>query len=93
MVFVRAGGYYIGNVSFTGTFLFTIEIDTFLLNSKDVGTSQHIIDGHIKVKSGTSISEFTERGLKFADGSELEADVVVFATGLVKIFPLFRYLF
>jgi len=47
----------------------------------ETGTSQHIIDGHIKIKSGISISEFTERGLKFADGSELEADVVIFATG------------
>jgi len=47
----------------------------------DTGTSQHIIDGDIKIKSGGSIERFTETGLKFADGSELEADIIVFATG------------
>lgn len=40
-----------------------------------------IIDGDIKLKQGTEIERFTEKGLKFADGSELEADVVLFATG------------
>lgn len=33
------------------------------------------------MKSGAQIEKFTENGLKFDDGSELEADVVVFATG------------
>ncbi|KAF9236329.1 hypothetical protein BU15DRAFT_50190 [Melanogaster broomeanus] len=47
----------------------------------DTGTCQHIIDGGIKIKSGDSIERFTEKGLKFADGTELEADVIVFATG------------
>ncbi|KIK79465.1 hypothetical protein PAXRUDRAFT_161238 [Paxillus rubicundulus Ve08.2h10] len=47
----------------------------------DTGASQHIIDGGIKIKSGSPIERFTETGLKFADGSELEADIVVFATG------------
>ncbi|KAJ6502848.1 hypothetical protein C8R47DRAFT_1007901 [Mycena vitilis] len=48
----------------------------------DVGTSQLIIDGKIKLKNDAQIAEFTERGLRFQDGSELGADVVVFATGL-----------
>ncbi|KAK3313214.1 dimethylaniline monooxygenase (N-oxide forming) [Apodospora peruviana] len=47
----------------------------------DVGTSQLIIDGKIKVKHGQEVTVVTERGLKFADGTELEADEVVFATG------------
>ncbi|KAH7889081.1 hypothetical protein F5I97DRAFT_2006620 [Phlebopus sp. FC_14] len=47
----------------------------------DTGTSQHIIDGAIKLKSGSAIERYTESGLKFADGTELEADVIVFATG------------
>ncbi|KIP03537.1 hypothetical protein PHLGIDRAFT_94663 [Phlebiopsis gigantea 11061_1 CR5-6] len=47
----------------------------------DVGACQLIIDGKIKLKNGTQIERFTEKGLKFEDGSELEADVVVFATG------------
>lgn len=47
----------------------------------DVGCSQLIIDGKIKVKQGQEIAEVKEHGLLFADGSELEADVIVFATG------------
>ncbi|KAJ7347250.1 hypothetical protein DFH08DRAFT_867664 [Mycena albidolilacea] len=48
----------------------------------DVGASQLIIDGKIKLKNDSQIAEFTETGLKFENGSELPADVVVFATGL-----------
>lgn len=40
-----------------------------------------IIDGKIKLKNGTQVERFTEKGVRFADGSELEADVVMFATG------------
>lgn len=40
-----------------------------------------IIDGKIKLKAGSSIESFTRHGLKFADGSELDTDVVLFATG------------
>lgn len=47
----------------------------------DVGASQMIIDGKIKLKSDSPLLAFTETGLKFEDGSELPADVVLFATG------------
>lgn len=47
----------------------------------DVGASQLIIDGKIKVKQGQEIAEVKPHGLLFADGSELEADEIVFATG------------
>jgi len=47
----------------------------------DTGTSKHVINGDIKLKNGSAIERFTENGLKFADGTELEADIVVFATG------------
>lgn len=47
----------------------------------DVGACQLIIDGKIKLKSGPRIERFTKTGLKFDDGSELDADVVLFATG------------
>lgn len=49
----------------------------------DVGACQKIIDGEIKVKNDTQIERFTKTGLKFADGSEVQADVVMFATGYV----------
>jgi putative flavoprotein involved in K+ transport len=47
----------------------------------DVGGSQLIIDGDIKVKSGVGIAALTERGIRFADGSEIAADVIIQATG------------
>ena len=40
-----------------------------------------IIDGKIKIKTGTEIERFTKTGLRLKDGTELPADVVVFATG------------
>ncbi|KIM52907.1 hypothetical protein SCLCIDRAFT_140112 [Scleroderma citrinum Foug A] len=47
----------------------------------DVGASQRIIDGEIKLKSDGPIARFTSTGLLFEDGSTLGADVVLFATG------------
>lgn len=47
----------------------------------DVGCSQLIIDGKIKIKQGQEITEVLPRGLRFSDGSQLEADEIVFATG------------
>ncbi|KAK4613299.1 putative indole-3-pyruvate monooxygenase [Fulvia fulva] len=47
----------------------------------DVGASQIIADGKIKVKHGQEITEITAHGLSFADGTSLEADEIVFATG------------
>ena len=47
----------------------------------DVGCSQLIADGKIKVKQGQEITEVQPHGLAFADGTELEADEIVFATG------------
>jgi hypothetical protein len=55
----------------------------------DVGACQMIVDGKIKLKNNTEIERFTPTGLKFKDGSELEADVVLFATGCAHLsFPL-----
>ena len=47
----------------------------------DVGTSKLIVEGKIKVKSGVGIAEVVEKGLKMEDGTVLEADEIVFATG------------
>ncbi|KAK9774715.1 putative FAD/NAD(P)-binding domain-containing protein [Seiridium cardinale] len=47
----------------------------------DVGSCHLIIDGKVKVKQGQEVSEILEHGIKFADGSELEADEIVVATG------------
>ena len=47
----------------------------------DVGASQLIIDGKIKLKSGSYITGFTEDSILFEDGTRIPADVVIFATG------------
>lgn len=47
----------------------------------DVGTSKRIADGDIKVISGVDIERFTEKGLAFENGEEVDADLVVLATG------------
>ncbi|RFU73684.1 hypothetical protein TARUN_8556 [Trichoderma arundinaceum] len=47
----------------------------------DVGASQLIIDGKIKIKSGQEVAEVLPHGLRFMDGSELEADEIILATG------------
>ncbi|PPQ75988.1 hypothetical protein CVT24_006553 [Panaeolus cyanescens] len=57
------------------------ELDKELL-AGDTGASQLIIDGKIKLKSTSEISSFSPTGIIFEDGSTLEADVVVFATGI-----------
>ena len=48
---------------------------------KDIGASQMVADGRIKVKSDSELERFTERGVLFKDGSQLEADVIILATG------------
>jgi len=50
----------------------------------DVGASQLIIDGKIKLKSDGPVKKFTPTGLLFEDGSTLDADVIIFATGFVS---------
>jgi cation diffusion facilitator CzcD-associated flavoprotein CzcO len=47
----------------------------------DVGVSQKICDGLIKIKSDAAPVQYTKNGLRFNDGSELEADVIIFCTG------------
>lgn len=47
----------------------------------DVGASQLIVDGKIKMKQGVEITSVKPHGISFADGTELPADEIVFATG------------
>jgi len=47
----------------------------------EVGASQMIIEGRIKLKSPASVERLNERSVTLSDGSELAADLVVFATG------------
>ena len=47
----------------------------------DVGACDLVIDGSIKLKSGVGVDEITETGVRMADGEELPADLIVYATG------------
>lgn len=49
----------------------------------DVGSSAKIADGRIKIK-GEAVKEWTKDGLLFEDGSRVNADLVVLATGYEK---------
>jgi putative flavoprotein involved in K+ transport len=46
----------------------------------DVGASELVANGSIKLKNGT-IERVTESGLAMQDGSQLQADLIVWATG------------
>ena len=46
----------------------------------DVGASELLADGKIKIKTG-NIKRITENSMIFDDGTELEADLIVYATG------------
>ena len=47
----------------------------------DVGASELIADGRIKLKSGIDVREITEDTVVLADGTTLPADLIVYATG------------
>ena len=47
----------------------------------DVGASELVANGDIKLKSGVDVKRITESGIEFSDGSSLDADLIVMATG------------
>lgn len=47
----------------------------------DVGASELVADGRIKLKSRVGVERLQARSIVFTDGSELPADLIVFATG------------
>ncbi|KAI1793660.1 dimethylaniline monooxygenase (N-oxide-forming) [Ganoderma leucocontextum] len=55
------------------------------LGGMDKGGADLIADGRIKVKSLVSLQRFTKNSVVLGDGTELPADVVVFATGYSHI--------
>ncbi|KAH7398588.1 hypothetical protein BKA66DRAFT_453427 [Pyrenochaeta sp. MPI-SDFR-AT-0127] len=59
----------------------------------DVGASQLIIDGKIKVKQGQEIEQILPNGIEFADGTKLDADEIVFATGYQNMSTQARLIF
>ncbi|GAO17626.1 uncharacterized protein UV8b_06046 [Ustilaginoidea virens] len=59
----------------------------------DVGASRLIAEGKIKVKHGQEITEILPHGIRFSDGSELEADEIIFATGYQSMRSQTRHIF
>src|SRR5258708_13646575 len=47
----------------------------------DVGASELVANGSIKLKSGVDVKKLTEHSVILSDGTELPADLVVYATG------------
>jgi putative flavoprotein involved in K+ transport len=47
----------------------------------DVGASDLVAEGKIKLKSGVAVERIKEQSIRFSDGSELPAELIVFATG------------
>ncbi len=47
----------------------------------DVGASELVANGQIKLESGVDVERLTETGVVLSNGKELPADVVVYATG------------
>ncbi|WP_028636681.1 flavin-containing monooxygenase [Nocardioides sp. URHA0032] len=59
----------------------------------DVGASGLIATGRIALAQGSGLAEFTESGIRLADGRELDADLVVLATGYSNMRETARRLF
>ena len=59
----------------------------------DVGASQLIADGKIKIKQGQGVSRVNPHSITLTDGSELEADEIVFATGFGNMRETARKIF
>lgn len=59
----------------------------------DVGCSQLIADGKIRVRQGAGVAAFITNGIRLDDGSVLEADLVVLATGYSNMRETARKLF
>ena len=47
----------------------------------DVGACDLVADGRIKLKSGVDVDHLTEHSVVLTDGTELPADLIVYATG------------
>ena len=51
----------------------------------DVGASELVADGRIGLKSGVTVERITERSVVLSDGTHLEADLIVCATGYLPM--------
>ncbi|CAK5284752.1 unnamed protein product [Mycena citricolor] len=75
-IFVQGGGHY-PDVS-------KPRMRYKIVHELQIGACEAIINGEIKIKSDTTITEVTSSGLVFSDGSKLDVDVIVYCTGFEK---------
>jgi putative flavoprotein involved in K+ transport len=61
--------------------------DSYQIN---IGASELIADGSVKLKSGVELAEVRERTAVFTDGSEIEVDLILFATGYEQLWDHVR---
>jgi putative flavoprotein involved in K+ transport len=59
----------------------------------NIGASDLIIEGKIKLKAGVDIERLTARQVMFSDGSAQEADIIVLATGYKPLQEALRVMF
>ncbi|EIN03561.1 FAD/NAD(P)-binding domain-containing protein [Punctularia strigosozonata HHB-11173 SS5] len=63
------------------------------LGGIDVGCAALIADGKVEVKQGVEVARFDKNGILFSDGTETEADAVLFATGYHNMRDTIRKIF
>ena len=56
----------------------------------NIGASELIADGRVRVKQGVELAEVKERSVVFTDGTEAEADLLLFATGYEQLWDHIR---
>lgn len=61
--------------------------DSYQIN---IGASELIADGEVKLKSGVELTELRDHTAIFSDGSEIEVDLVLFATGYEQLWDHIR---
>jgi putative flavoprotein involved in K+ transport len=59
----------------------------------NIGASDLIVEGAIKLKSGVDIARLKQRQVIFSDGTSLDADIVVLATGYKPLQEAVRQMF
>ena len=59
----------------------------------DVGASKLIVEGKVKIKQGYGVKAVNAHSVLLEDGSELEADEIVFATGYQNMKETARKIF
>lgn len=59
----------------------------------DVGCAGLITSGEVKVKHGVEVKRYLNKGVVFTDGSMLDADVVIYATGYHNVKETIKSIF